>query len=102
MGIAETRLKGEGMIAVHNDYVLIHRGKSNDTRHGVASNPVEFRNSGPGDKYSTREEDHRYNSQTQISTVRHCPSIGTTARPNRRGARLVFENRQDMTDSTPN
>lgn len=36
LGIAEAKLKGEGMRTVHNGYVLIHTGKSNDTRHGVA------------------------------------------------------------------
>ena len=35
LGVAETRLKGNGRKTVHNDYELVFSGNDADTRHGV-------------------------------------------------------------------
>ena len=36
MGICETRLEGEGMEKIHNDFQLIHKGMNNERKYGVA------------------------------------------------------------------
>src|SRR5215469_13639357 len=36
MGVCEARYKGQGVKRLHNDYVMIYKGKEEEARHGVA------------------------------------------------------------------